>query len=154
MYALHVRGLQGYGWYLKDRLARVFLEWWLGTLSLKLWLGIEGKHVVFFELWLGMASLELWFGMANENEHSLSCDLDWRVSSVWVFELWLVHMGPKWLPSLTLVADLVVLDITNYGSYEELHMALRSVVHSRFPACVLQVMAFRFGNKGDLKVFI
>ena len=33
----------------------MFLELWLETLSLELWLEIEGIHVAFLELWLGMA---------------------------------------------------------------------------------------------------
>ncbi|QCD89273.1 hypothetical protein DEO72_LG4g217 [Vigna unguiculata] len=44
-----------------------FLKLWLIITSLKLWLGMEGKHVAFLELWLGMASLELWLGMEDEH---------------------------------------------------------------------------------------
>ncbi|QCD96908.1 hypothetical protein DEO72_LG6g1618 [Vigna unguiculata] len=54
----------------------------LRTVSLELWLGIEGKHVAFLELWLRMTSFELWLGMADEHEHSLSCGSDWRVLPV------------------------------------------------------------------------
>jgi len=32
---------------------------------LKLWLGIEGKHVAFLKLWLRMTSLELWLGLTS-----------------------------------------------------------------------------------------
>jgi len=35
-------------------LAGAFLELWLRMASLKLWLGIEGQHVVFLELWFRM----------------------------------------------------------------------------------------------------
>jgi len=60
----------------------VFLELLQGTVSLELWLEIEGKCVAFLELWLGMTSLELWLGMTNEHEHSLSCGSDWLVFSM------------------------------------------------------------------------
>jgi len=60
----------------------VFLELWLGTLSLELWLGIRVKHVEFLKLWLVIASLELWLGMADEHEEPLSCGSGWRVLPV------------------------------------------------------------------------
>jgi len=60
-------------------------------------------------------------------------------------------MGPERLSSLMLVGEFGSLGTyTNYGSYWELHLTLRSMVHSRFPEHVLQVMACRSGSKGDL----
>jgi len=52
-------------WYLKGRLAGVFLELWLKTISLELWPRIEGKHV-------HSMSLE-W--------HLLSCGTGWRMNT-------------------------------------------------------------------------
>jgi len=49
--------------------------------------------VAFLGLWLKMTSIELWLRMADEHEESLSCDSDWRVLPVWVYELWTVQMG-------------------------------------------------------------
>jgi len=43
---------------------------------------------------------------------------------------------------------------TNYGSYWEFHLALKSVVRSKFLAYVLQVVACRCCSKGDLEVTI
>jgi len=72
-----------------------------------------------------------------------------------VCELWLVGMGPKRLPSSALVGGFGSLGTyTNYGLYWELHPVLQSVVCSRFPARVLKVVAYRYGNKGDLEVTI
>ena len=70
-------------------------------------------------------------------------------------ELWLVRIGPEKLPSSTVVREFGSLGTyTNYCSYWELHLVLRSVVRSRFPIRVLQVVACRCGNKRDLEVFI
>jgi len=60
----------------------MFLELWLRTVSLELWLKIKGKHVAFLELLLGMTSLELWLMMANAHKESLSYGSNWRVLSV------------------------------------------------------------------------
>jgi len=46
-----------------------------------------------------MTSLELWLGMADEHEELLSCGSGWQVLRVWVCELWLVRIGPDWMPS-------------------------------------------------------
>ena len=59
--------------------------------------------------------------------------------------LWLVWMGPGRLPSSVLADEFDSLGTdTNYGSYWELHLTLQSVVCSRFPSRVLQVMACRW----------
>jgi len=42
----------------------------------------------------------------------------------------------------------------NYVLYQELHLALRSMVRSKFLARVLQVVACRYDNKGNIEVFI
>ena len=58
--------------------------------------------------------------------------------------LWLVRMGLGRFPSSALANEFGSLGTyTNYGSYWELHLALRSVVRSRFPTRVLQVVACR-----------
>ena len=61
-------------------------------------------------------------------------------------ELWLVRVGPRRFPSSVLASEFRSLGIImNYGSYWELHLALWSVVHSRFPTRVLlQVVACRW----------
>jgi len=45
-----------------------------------------------------MTSLKLWLNMTDEHEELLSCGSGWRVLLVWVFELWLIRMGPDRLP--------------------------------------------------------
>jgi len=53
-------------------------------------------------------------------------------------------MGPGRFPSLVLVGEFCSLGTnTNYGSYWEVNLALQSVVRSKFPARVLQVVTYR-----------
>jgi len=53
-------------------------------------------------------------------------------------------MSPRRFPSSTLANEFGILGtIINYGSYWELHPALRSVVRNRFLARVQQVVACR-----------
>jgi len=59
--------------------------------------------------------------------------------------LWLVRMGPGRLSSSALAGEFGSLGTdTNYGSYWELHLVLRSVVRNKFPARVPQVVACRW----------
>ncbi|QCE10398.1 hypothetical protein DEO72_LG10g1628 [Vigna unguiculata] len=53
--------------------------------------------------------------------------------------------GPRRLPSSALASEFGSLGTNmNYDSYWELHLALQSVVRSRFPTRVLQVVACRW----------
>jgi len=60
-------------------------------------------------------------------------------------------MGPRRLPSLALASEFGSLRTnTNYSSYWELHLALRSLVRNRFPTRVLQGVTCRWRQQKDI----